>query len=173
MSFTGLQDYTSMILLFPQAGDLFCHVSIFIFPFGELQVRRCPFGESLTQKKKLHVQLLFFVAEMEFYPLRSNLLGGNTQSPPKPAPCKRGRSLFGRSGDSNHVRTGRWPVREPVRTLVSTFISFSRLPQGKKKCRRISPSPPSKHGNIDRFAVLFFLCYDEYGQDRGTVCAAG
>ena len=40
--------------------------------------------------------------------------------------------------DSNHVRTSRRLVHEPVRSLANTNISFSR----KNLCRRIPPSPP-------------------------------
>ena len=86
-------------------------------------------------------------------------------------------------------RRPRWGLHRPVRTLGDSFILFFHPPQGKTKCKRISPTPlrrknstpsrfcgfrqstamrgdhgllkPCQHGNDDRIAVLFFLCYDE------------
>ena len=86
-------------------------------------------------------------------------------------------------------RRPRWGLHRPVRTLGDSSILFSHPPQGKTKCKRISPTPPRRknstpsrfcgfrqstamrgdhgllkpcqHGNDDRIAVLFFLCYDE------------
>ena len=40
-------------------------------------------------------------------------------------------------GDSNQNRTPRWGVHRPVQKLVDSIISFHRLPQGEKKCKRI------------------------------------
>ena len=58
-----------------------------------------------------------------------------------PLPKRRATHLGGSSfcveKDSNHVRTCRRHVHEPVQTLANSFILFSCPPQGKTKCRRI------------------------------------
>ena len=60
--------------------------------------------------------------------------------PSRPAPCKSGlRSSDEADRDSNHVRTGRGPVRSPVRTLVNS--SMFRTEQYPVSPRR----SPAKH----------------------------
>ena len=60
--------------------------------------------------------------------------------PSRPAPCKSGlRSSDEADRDSNHVRTGRGPVRSPVRTLVNS--SMFRTVQHSASPRR----SPAKH----------------------------
>ena len=49
--------------------------------------------------------------------------------------------------DSNHVRTARRAVHEPVQTLANPSISFRRPSQGEKKCMRIPP-PLSVCNNV-------------------------
>ena len=51
-------------------------------------------------------------------------------------------------------------VHRPVQTLVDTFISFSRLPQAKKKCKQIPPSAPHpKHRLIQCVNSVFRFFY--------------
>ena len=51
-------------------------------------------------------------------------------------------------------------VHRPVQTLVDTSISFSRLPQAKKKCKQIPPSAPHlKHRLIQCVNSVFRCIY--------------
>ena len=51
-------------------------------------------------------------------------------------------------------------VHEPAPRLVNIFIP-SPLPAGETERTRIPSPPPDQHGNFNRIAVLFFLCYDK------------
>ena len=87
--------------------------------------------------------------------------------PSRPAPCKSGlRSSDEADRDSNHVRTGRGPVRSPVRTLVNSSMfrteqyPVSPRPLPCETCKRISPSPPEPAAVSDSRDCCgqFFTC---------------
>ena len=57
--------------------------------------------------------------------------------PKSGTPIRVARFLHIRERDSNHVRTCRRHVHEPVQTLANSFIVSSRLTHGKRRCMRI------------------------------------
>ena len=74
---------------------------------------------------------------MEFYPLRSILLGGNNQSPPKPAPCKTGPQPSGEAGIRIKIEHagGRQPCRCRWQKKAGLAFRSGRFPQRGKSRR--------------------------------------
>ena len=70
--------------------------------------------------------------------------------------------------DSNHVRTCRGHVHEPVRTLANSLIVFPRPPQAERQCAQVS-SLAAKKQSLHREWLLFF---EEYGFPR-QCCGTG
>jgi hypothetical protein len=57
--------------------------------------------------------------------------------------------------DSNHVRSCRWQLHEPVQTLANTLILFFDLPREKENANEYCPAAPKalKSAEFKAFSV--------------------
>ena len=136
-----------------------CRTAAHLFRF--LPLTYAPLWSSFA-KKKTALRRFFSLVRVDRRPAAIlsaslNFARGNNQSPLALAPCRfeRFRFFF---GDLNHVRTSRWLVHEPVRTLANTLFP-SPAGLGKHQVPLLGPNKTDHFDTKSIWMVGLLFCY--------------